>query len=150
MSTAILWPTFLLVLLIFTVLIALATQRFRHVRANPPRREDLATGVAAKAYFAPVEMPANNLANPFEMPVLYFALVPLLLLFRHANHIQLLLAWIFVILRMVHSLIHVRSGKVNARFLIYLASCLVLSAMWVGFAIDMATASIALANQGAL
>jgi len=150
MSAAILWPTFALVLLIFVVVVMLATQRFRHVRAHPPRAENIATFTAAKAYFEPVEPPANNLANLFEMPVLYFALVPLLLLFRHAGHFEVLLAWIYVALRLIHSLIHLGRGKVTGRFLVYLSSCLVLAVMWAGFAIDMASASMTLANQGAL
>ena len=150
MSTAILWPTFALVLLIFVVLVTLAAQRARYMKQNPPQREDFATSGSMKTYFAPVEAPASNLANLFEMPALYFALVPLLLLFRHANHIQVLLAWTFVVLRIVHSLIHIGGGKVNGRFLTYLLSCVILSAMWIGFAIDMATVSIDLAHQGAL
>ena len=99
MSTAILWPTFLLVGLIFAVLFTLATKRFAHMRDNPPRRENFASSESMKAYFAPVASPANNLANLFEMPVLYFALVPLLLIFRHAGHIQVALAWAYVALR---------------------------------------------------
>ena len=140
MSTAILWPTFALVLLIFVVLLTHAAQRYRQVRANPPRPESIATAMAAKAYFEPVEPPANNLANLFEIPVLYFALVPLLLLFRHAGHVEVLLAWVYVVLRLIHSLIHIRRGKVAARFLVYLASCLVLAIMWASFAIQMAAA----------
>jgi hypothetical protein len=92
-------------------------------------------------YFRPVEMPANNLANLFEMPVLYFALVPLLLITHHANHIQVILAWIYVVLRALHSFIHIGPKKVMPRFMVYLASCIVLSVMWIGFAIDMATAA---------
>jgi hypothetical protein len=145
MSTAILWPTFALVLLIFTVLVTLATQRYRHIRANPPRPESVATASAMRSYFEPVEPPANNLANLFEIPVLYFALVPLLLLFRHAGHFEVLLAWIYVALRLVHSLIHIRRGKVTARFMVYLASCLVLAIMWTSFAVQMTTASADLA-----
>ena len=150
MSTAILWPTFALVLLIFVVLLTLATRRFRYMKENPPKRGDFATSGTMKSYFGPVEGPANNLANLFEMPVLYFALVPLLLLFRHANHIQVALAWAFVILRVGHSLIHVGGGKANARFLIFLASCIALSAMWIGFAVDMASATATLPTAGAL
>lgn len=88
-------------------------------------------------YFTPVEMSANNLRNLFEMPVLYLALVPLLLITHHANHLQVLLAWIFVALRALHSFIHIGPKKVMPRFMVYLASCIVLSAMWIGFAIDM-------------
>src|SRR6185369_7033527 len=123
--------------LIFTVWFILFVQRIGHMRRNPPRAEDIATGEAAMRYFTPVEMPANNLRNLFEMPVLYFALVPLLLITHHANHLQVLLAWIFVVLRALHSFIHIGPKKVMPRFMIYLASCITLSAMWIGFAIDM-------------
>jgi len=133
----ILWPTFALVALIFTVWFILFVQRIGHMRRNPPRAEDIATGEAAMRYFTPVEMPANNLRNLFEMPVLYFALVPLLLITHHANHLQVLLAWIFVALRALHSFIHIGPKKVMPRFMIYLASCITLSAMWIGFGIDM-------------
>jgi len=133
----ILWPTFALVALIFTVWFILFVQRIGHMRRNPPRAEDIATGEAAMRYFTPVEMPANNLRNLFEMPVLYFALVPLLLITHHANHLQVLLAWIFVALRALHSFIHIGPKKVMPRFMIYLASCITLLAMWIGFAIDM-------------
>ena len=133
----ILWPTFALVALIFIVWFVLFVQRFGHMRRNPPRAEDIATGEAAMRYFTPVEMSANNLRNLFEMPVLYLALVPLLLITHHANHLQVLLAWIFVALRALHSFIHVGPKKVMPRFMVYLASCIVLSAMWIGFAIDM-------------
>jgi hypothetical protein len=133
----ILWPTFALVALIVIVWFVLFVQRFGHMRRNPPRAEDIATGEAAMRYFTPVEMSANNLRNLFEMPVLYLALVPLLLITHHANHLQVLLAWIFVALRALHSFIHIGPKKVMPRFMVYLASCIVLSAMWIGFAIDM-------------
>ena len=74
------------------------------------------------------------------MPVLYFALVPLLLLTHHAGHAEVVLAWLFVLFRALHSFIHIGPKKVRLRFLAYLASCIVLSAMWIGFAINLARA----------
>jgi hypothetical protein len=136
-ETAILWPTFALVALIFAVWIVLYAQRIGHIRRNPPRREDFATGAAAMRYFEPVEMPANNLRNLFEMPVLYFALVPLLLVTAQAGPVQVVLAWIYVALRAVHSWIHIVPKQVQPRFFVYLASCVVLAAMWIGFAVNM-------------
>jgi len=138
--TALLWPTFALVGLVFAVWFYLFVQRMDHIRRNPPRREDFASGDAAMRYFAPVEMPANNLRNLFEMPVLYFALVPLLMVTHHAGHVQVLLAWVYVILRAIHSFIHIGPKKVQPRFMVYLASCAVLSAMWIGFFLDMVVA----------
>jgi hypothetical protein len=139
MTIAILWPTFVLVALIYGVWFFMFVKRVGHMRRNPPAAADFADGEAAMRYFRPVEMPANNLRNLFEMPVLYFALVPLLMLTRHAGYAELALAWIYVVLRIVHSLIHVGPNQVMVRFMVYLASCVVLSAMWIGFAIDMAS-----------
>ena len=137
-ATAILWPTFALVALIFAIWFTLFFQRLAHMRRHPPRKEDFATGAAAMAYFEPVEMPANNLKNLFEMPILYFALVTLLLVTGEAGPVQIGLAWVYVALRAIHSWIHIVTKHVPARFMVYLASCVVLSAMWIGFAVEVA------------
>ncbi|WBH17144.1 MAPEG family protein [Sphingomonas radiodurans] len=137
----ILWPTFALVALVFVVWFTLFFQRMRHMRRTPPKAADFASGEASMRYFQPVEMPANNLANLFEMPVLYFALVPLLIITAQANVIQVTLAWLFVTARAVHSLIHIGPKKVPARFLVYLVSVIALMAMWIGFFVDIVQAA---------
>jgi hypothetical protein len=136
MQFGILWPTIALVALIFIVWATMFWQRFAHMKNTPPGDADFADGAAAMRYFAPVEMPANNFRNLFEAPVLYFALVPLLLVTHQANHIQVILAWIYVVLRAAHSFVHIGPKKVPLRFLLYAASCAVLLAMWIGFAVD--------------
>jgi hypothetical protein len=138
MNHAILWPTIALVALYFVVWGTLVVQRYQHIRRNPPRAEDVANREGAMRYFRPVEMSGNNLANLFEMPVLYFALVPLLIVTNHAGTLQVALAWLFVLLRAAHSYIHIGPQKVTPRFLVYLVSCAVLLAMWAGFAIQLA------------
>ncbi|MDF7774562.1 MAPEG family protein [Sphingomonas sp. AOB5] len=138
--TGILWPTFALVALIYGVWFVLYVQRFALMRRTPPTAESFASGEAAKRYFQPAEMPANNFINLFEIPVLFFALVPLLMITHHANHVQVALAWAFVVLRALHSYIQIAVGKIPPRFIVYLASCAVLSAMWIGFAVDIALA----------
>jgi len=75
------------------------------------------------------------------VPVLYLPLVPLLRITHQAGHVQVALAWAFVALRVIHSLIHIVIRNVGLRALTYILSCAVLLAMWIGFAIDMAAAS---------
>lgn len=140
MPIAILWPTFALVALIILVWFWLTVERGRHIKRSPPTAEDFATGEAALRYFTPVEMPANNFRNLFEMPVLYFAIVPLLLITHQANHVQVALAWAFVLLRALHSFIHIVVRKVMIRAPVYWLGSAVLMAMWVGFAVDIARA----------
>lgn len=140
MPIAILWPTFALVALIYGVWFVMYVQRFAVMRKQPPTAEDFATGDSARRYFLPSEMSANNFINLFEVPVLYFALVPLLLITAHAGHVQVTLAWVFVALRLVHSFVQIVVRRVPLRFIVYLASCVVLSAMWIGFFVDMLAA----------
>jgi hypothetical protein len=141
MPFAILRPTFALVVLIYVVWFVMYVQRIALMKRTPPTPEDFATMDSGRRYFAPVEMPAANLINLFEMPVLFFALVPLLLITQQANHIQVALAWAYVLLRAVHSVVQIVVRRVPLRFLVYVLSCAVLSAMWIGFAVDMANAS---------
>ena len=133
----ILWPTFALVALVMIVWFTLFVQRFAHMKHTPPAPETFASTAASQAYFEPVAMPANNLANLFEMPVLFFALVPLLVIGGMASVVQVALAWAFVALRAVHSYTHIARKPVPARFMVYLASVIVLFAMWIGFFVDM-------------
>ncbi|HEX5536048.1 MAG TPA: MAPEG family protein [Sphingobium sp.] len=135
-GTAILWPTLALVALVYAVWFWMYVTRIGHMQAHPPGPDDLST-LGFMRYSQPVEMPANNLRNLFEMPVLYFALVPLLLLFHAVTSVQLVLAWGYVALRAIHSVIHGRKGPVIARFGVYLMSCAVLLAMWVGLIFDV-------------
>jgi len=139
-AIAILFPTIALVALVFTTWVSLFVARFRHIRACPPGADAFRSGSAARAYFEPVELPANNLANLFEMPVLYFALMPLLLFTGLVGHAQVALAWVYVGLRALHSILHIVVRKVIPRFQVYLVSCIGLSAMWIGFAVDLVRA----------
>ncbi|MDO7844410.1 MAPEG family protein [Sphingomonas immobilis] len=148
MPIGILWPTFALVALIFVVFVVMFYQRGRHTRANPPRDSDFATTEAAMRYFEPVEMPANNYRNLFEMPLLYFALVPLLLITRQADHLQIVLAWVYVILRIIHSFIHIGPKVVTWRAAAYALSALVLMAMWIVFFVDMLHAQAVISAAG--
>ena len=138
----ILWPTFALVLLVFAVWATTLVSRVRHMKRVPPAPGAFASRAATAEYFAPVEHAGNNLANLFEMPVLFFALVPLLLFTRSADLVEVALAWLFVVARYVHSYLHVAARRIPMRFLAYAIGCAILSAMWIGFLVDMVAAAL--------
>ena len=137
----ILWPTFALVLLIFAMMVAAAVRRLGHIRRVPPAAGTFATRDTAAAYFAPVDLPADNLSNLFEMPVLFFALVPLLMMTHAAGTAQVILAWLFVAARLAHSVLHVFARNVALRFRAFVVGNALLAAMWLGFCIDMVRAA---------
>lgn len=76
---------------------------------------------------------SNNFRNLFELPVLFYVLIALMLIQDDVDATQLALAWVFVISRYVHSLIHLSYNNVVHRFLAYATGLLVLLAMWLRF-----------------
>ena len=80
-----------------------------------------------------VEVPARNYTNLFELPVLFFALMPLLFIFQKADYISLALAWLFVLLRYLHTIVHIWKNKIFWRMRIFATGGLVLLIMWLRF-----------------
>ena len=76
-----------------------------------------------------VERSANNLRNLFELPVLFYALCLLFSQQGWAGPMDAQLAWAFVGLRGLHSLVHCTVNIVNARFAFYALSSIVLWVM---------------------
>jgi hypothetical protein len=74
---------------------------------------------------------SNHLRNLFEFPVLFYSVLLLAAVLELANGYLIALAWIYVGLRIAHSLVHLTFNKVPARFLFYISSNIVLLALWV-------------------
>lgn len=81
---------------------------------------------------------ADNFRNLFEVPVLFFAICLVLLVSNSDSLLLLGMAWLFVVLRAVHSAIQITYNKVLQRFKVYVAGTLVLYAMWLIVAVDFA------------
>ncbi len=73
----------------------------------------------------------NNLKNLFEFPVLFYVALVAAAILQRAEPVVLVLAWLYVGLRIGHSIVHLTINKVPVRFAFYFASNLVLLALWV-------------------
>ena len=76
---------------------------------------------------------ADNFRNLFEVPVLFYLLCGALVLNGGSTPGFVTAAWAYVALRVVHSLIHVTYNRVTHRFLVYVASTLLLFGTWAAF-----------------
>ena len=83
--------------------------------------------------------PADNFKNLFEMPVLFYLAILLSLILLIQDELLVQLAWGFVILRALHSVIHCSYNRVMHRFVVYVASSLVLMLMWLRLALFVLT-----------
>ncbi len=73
-----------------------------------------------------VNYPAYNLKNLFELPVLFYALCLYLYVTGLVDQIYLAAAWLFFVLRVLHSIVHCTKNIVMLRFYLYSAAALVL------------------------
>ena len=129
----ILLPLFVEVLLTFALMFWMARSRIGALKAGQVKMGDVALG---QTNWPPrVQAAANAFSNQFELPVLFYALVPLALLTRKADLLFVVLAWAFVATRLVHAGVFVTSNHVPTRFRAYMAGVLVLFVLWAVFAV---------------
>ena len=72
---------------------------------------------------------ADNYNNLMEQPTLFYAVVLVLALLGEDNALNVALAWLYVGLRMIHSLVQALINAIMARFAVFMIASLVLLAL---------------------
>lgn len=73
-----------------------------------------------------INFPANNLKNLFELPVVFYALCVYLFVTGNVDKLYVVAAWLFLALRVVHSVNHCTRNRVMLRFYSYAAGAMTL------------------------
>jgi hypothetical protein len=71
-----------------------------------------------------------NLANQFEWP-LFFYVACLMLLQYEAGRLTLMLAWMFVVGRLLHSCIQILTANIRLRGLVFMVNFIAVLGLWV-------------------
>ncbi|HEU5018227.1 MAG TPA: MAPEG family protein, partial [Pseudolabrys sp.] len=127
----ILLPLFAEVLLTFAVMFGMMYFRTAALRTRETRFES----IALREPNWPVRATqfANSFANQFELPVLFYVLTILEIITNHADVTFIVLAWIFVAMRVLQAFIHVTNNKVPLRGAFFGVGAITLVVMWVIF-----------------
>jgi hypothetical protein len=129
----ILAPLFVMVALTFALLVWMGAVRVAAVRRGEVRVKDIALD---QSNWPPrVQQISNCFDNQFQLPMLFYVLTILALFLRKADLLFVVMAWVFVVLRIIHAAIHVTSNHVGRRFQAFAAGAVVLLLMWVVFAV---------------
>jgi len=128
----ILWPMGGLALLTFIVLTLIPVRRFRAAFAGKVTAHDFKLGESANV--PPYTSLANrNYMNLLELPALFYVICLMLYVTDRVDVLSYRLAWAYVGLRALHSVIHVTFNQVFVRLAVFALSNLVLMAMWILF-----------------
>ncbi len=128
-TNAIFLPALAMVALTIGVWVRMYVARIGEMKRERVHPQSVATSAQMAARLADTRA-ADNFRNLFELPVLFYVALVVAALSSQVNAITLGLAWGFVALRVVHSVIHCGYNKVMHRFRAYLLGGLVLWVLW--------------------
>ena len=137
MQITIFWPALALVFVTAVVWVLMYVRRLAEIRRERLDPQLLASSDQAAARLKDVTA-ADNFSNLLELPVLFYAVCLMLFVTGEVTQAQIILDWLYVLLRGLHSLIHVSYNRVVHRWAVYVASTICLFAMWVNFAHSLA------------
>lgn len=130
---AILLPVFVLVLMTFALMLWMGRARLNAVLSGRVKVREIALG--QPAWPERVQQISNAYHNQFQFPVLFYVLTALAIVTKQADLLFVVMAWLFVILRLAHAAVHVTSNRVSRRFFVFTAGAAVLLLMWIIFAV---------------
>lgn len=133
----ILLPMGALALLTFLVLGLVPLRRFRAAFAGQVGAADFRYGESARVP-GEVSIPNRNYMNLLELPVLFYVVCVLSYVTSPTvSYATLILAWLYVGLRALHSAVHLTYNNVMHRLAAFAASNFVLAALWIVFFVSL-------------
>lgn len=129
-NSSIFFPLFAQIFLTAVVWAWMYYTRIREMAAKKIPAQSLASTQKARELLRGVAGPSENLVNLFELPVLFYVAVLTAYVSGAVSSMLVLLAWLYVGLRFIHSAVHVTYNNVMHRFIAYFLSTLILWAMW--------------------
>jgi hypothetical protein len=73
---------------------------------------------------------SNNFKSQFEVPVLFFAAIPVALATGITPTVFAIMCWVFVAARLGHSIVHCGPNVLAPRFGLFMVSVLAVAGMW--------------------
>ena len=126
-AALIFWPVLAQIALTLAIYIVLARRKAGAVKSRAVNMREAA--LDNRAWPESVVKVSNNLANQFESPVLFYALCLMLHAIDGVSLPALLLAWLYVALRVVHAGIHIGSNQLSRRMPVFVLGTGVLLAL---------------------
>jgi hypothetical protein len=136
-NPAILYPIFALAAWTAQVLLLIPFYRVRAGRRREIVTDDFKFGESASVP-AYVSIPNRNYMNLLEIPLLFYVVCLLLYVTTGGSRLAVGFAWSYVVLRVLHSLIHLSYNNVIHRLAVFALSNFVLIALWVLAAMHVA------------
>lgn len=128
-QNAIFGPFFIMILLTVVVWFYMYAKRIPFIRSRKWARGELTPQEFARLSPPQVSNPSDNFRNLFELPTIFYVFSIYLYVTGQVDVVYLILAWVFVLLRVAHSVVHCTVNIVHLRFGLHVLSTLALIAI---------------------
>ncbi|WP_457095857.1 MAPEG family protein [Lysobacter sp. P5_B9] len=128
-DNAIFLPAVAMAMLTFVVWWRMYATRIAQMKRERIHPQAVATSAQAAAKLTDSRA-ADNFRNLFELPVLFYLALVVAAQAQLSTTAVLVLAWLFVALRVVHSWIQCTYNKVMHRFYVYVTGGMVMWTLW--------------------
>ena len=132
MDRIVLLPVLIQIALTFGLLFWMGGARFLAVNSRAVRPKDIALG--QPAWPPRVAQIDRAYHNQLELPLVFYALVAMVLATNSATETFVGFEWAFVALRLAHAFVHVTTNNLRIRFGLFVAGAVVLLLTWAWFA----------------
>lgn len=136
-QTAIFWPMIAHVVLVHCIYLLMFVRRREAIRSGSARLSQFRENRDEPPQSLFVR---NNLANQFELPVLFHIACVALYVTDGAGAFAVAVAWLFVASRYVHAAIHVTTNRIRHRQPAFTAGFLANLVLWLCLALHVAGA----------
>lgn len=123
---------FAMIVLILIVALRMYASRVQEMKERRIHPQAIATSLKISERLHNVQA-ADNFKNLFEVPVIFYALVAVALATKQVTGWLVTGAWLFVLLRYLHSFIHCTYNKVMHRFVVFGAGLFTIAVLWIAF-----------------
>jgi hypothetical protein len=131
----VLLPLFVQVLLTFVLCFWIPIVSVPLLRRGAVRPQDV--DLRQPNWPRPIQQINNCYTNQLELPVLFYVLTILAYVTHHAGVLFVVLAWVFVLARLVHAYIHITSNNIDHRGPVFGVGAIVLAIMWLIYIIEI-------------
>ena len=128
-SIEIFYPTFALAAWTFLVLLLIPLVRVRSALQREIGPDDFKFGESPSVP-SYVSIPNRNFMNLLELPMLFYVVCLLLYVTAGATNQTVEIAWAYVVLRVLHSVIHLSYNHVIHRLVVFSLSNVALVSLW--------------------
>lgn len=121
-QTSIFGPVFAMMLLTIIVWAWMYAKRIPFINSLDLEPNQITPAELARRSPPSVANPSDNLKNLFEVPILFYAIASYLFVTQNVDAVYVGAAWVYFVLRALHSAVHCTVNIVMLRFVIYALS----------------------------